>query len=359
MLAKMSPYLMASFDKLFPELPLTDDDKFLISLNSIFSSVANKTGYMNQPRHYTFDQRLKFDTVNFVLPEKSSTLEEIVSSRAEYLINTGRPLKVFWSGGIDSTLVVASLLATIKNLDQIQIYHTCESVRENPKFYDYILNHNVKPVMWSDAWEKEFAQDDLIITGTSADEITGSLDRSFFDRFNKHLNMPWERFFNAIMNTSFVDQCSFLFSKSHSPIKTVFDARWWFYFYIRHTHFARRDWDLNIENNFSSNVIQFFNTPEFDLWSIDNKDSLIGNEYRDYKMSFKVATSKFWNDQNYITNKEKGNSIYGPLWACKKIAKFDQHYTFIYKENDNYITYRSTQFPFINRTEILQKCLNI
>lgn len=358
-LAKVTPAFINLLPKLQSNSELTTDDKFLIQLNSIWSKDADKTGYTNQPRYYKFNQRITFDTT--VSPEisKPNNLATIVENRAQQIVDKNSSIKLFWSGGIDSTLAVASILP-LANQDQIELYHTCESIRENPYFYDYIQKFNVRTTMWSDHWDTKFISNDLIVTGTSADEITGSMDRNFYDEHSVWLTQPWQVFFKAQgCNDLFITRCEQLFSESQSPIETVFDARWWFYFYIRHTNFARRDWNYNLENDFANNTVQFFNTPEFDSWCIHNKTTLMGTKYSDYKRPFKEIIHQYWPNQNFLDNKEKVNSSLSIHWILKKLAQFDQQYLFVYKKDNGYRTFRPSQYPFVSLQDTLNSLQGI
>jgi hypothetical protein len=129
----------------------------------------------------------------------------------------------------------------------------------------------------------------------------------------------------------------------------VFDARWWFYFYIRHTHWARRDWDYNLENDFANNIVQFFNCDAFDSWSMLNKEQLIGSEYRHYKQPFKEIIYQYWDNKEFLVHKEKVNSPVSARWILKKMSKFNQQYLFIYKTNTGkYKPFKPSQYPFVS-----------
>lgn len=358
-LAKVTPAFIKLLPKLQYNAALTTDDKFLIRLNTIWSNDANPAGYTNQPRYYKFDQRIVFDAVADPEVFAPTALADVVTNRAQQIANKNKNIKLFWSGGIDSTLSVASILA-VAQPDQIELYHTCESIRENPYFYDHIKKFNIRTTMWSDRWDTKFKPDDVIVTGTSADEITGSLDRSFYDEHGAWLTRPWQEFFKAQGgNDLFIARCEQLFSESQSVIETVFDARWWFYFYIRHTNFARRDWDYNLENNFADNTVQFFNTPEFDSWCIHNKASLMGHKYSEYKQPFKEAVTQYWRNDDFLRNKEKVNSSLSIHWILKKLARFDQQYLFIYKKDSEYKTFRPSQYPFVSLKDTLNSLKEI
>ena len=67
----------------------------------------------------------------------TKTFEEICVERATALIDTGKTLKVTWSGGIDSTGVLVSLIkAAGSNTDQIKVMFESRAIEENPDFYN-------------------------------------------------------------------------------------------------------------------------------------------------------------------------------------------------------------------------------
>jgi hypothetical protein len=347
-IAKASPTMNTVLSRLGHAL--TEDDVFLIKLNQVYSNRASTTGLNNQARGYKFDQRVPFESLPAPQLLEDVTLESVVQQRAQVLAQSNRPLKLFWSGGIDSTLMCAALLPLTKN---ITVYHTCESIKENPYFIDYINQFNVETKLWSDVWAMPFDADDLIVTGTSADEITASLDESFWLAYQDQLHTAWQDFFLSQGHVNLIDRCEQLFSQCPVEIQTVFDARWWFYFYIRHTYYARRDWDLNLHNDFG-NVISFFDCAEFDSWSMRHKHTLIGNEYRDYKLPFKQATARYWNNPDYVQNKQKSNSYMMSSWLSRRVVSSQQQYLFIYKHEDGYRKFVPQQYPYISKTAILK-----
>lgn len=69
----------------------------------------------------------------------SKTFAQCCLERAEALVATGKPLDVYYSGGIDSTVIVAALHAVGAPLAQILIHMTWNSVLENPVFYRNVI----------------------------------------------------------------------------------------------------------------------------------------------------------------------------------------------------------------------------
>src|ERR1700733_10926414 len=71
----------------------------------------------------------------------TKTYEEVCNARAKELLERAEKLDVslysFWSGGMDSTTVLVSLLknATASQKDRIVVLMSEESISENPNFY--------------------------------------------------------------------------------------------------------------------------------------------------------------------------------------------------------------------------------
>jgi len=328
-----------------------------MKLNSMFSDDYDTIGFKNIPRYYDFDLGVNYVASPPWQPLTSAALSTVVQQRAEQIAKLSGNLKLFWSGGIDSTLMVASILP-LRNKN-IEIYHTCESVRENPYFVDHINSFGVACKFWSDEWATPFDATDIVVVATSADEVTGSLDESFFNSYQDWLYRPWQDFFRQVQgaDAAFVERCQTLFAQGPSDIKTTFDARWWFYFYIRHTMQAREVWHYNLENDFENNVVNFFNCAEFDNWAVENKSSIMtGHRFCDFKRCFKDEIYRYWPDDNYREHKQKVNSVMATSWARKKMAKFKQNYLFIYQDNQlKPKLFTPTQYPFISYNNIKQE----
>ena len=121
-------------------------------LNS-FPEISDRTEYklasfcaLHSPRfRFGFDNY--FDLVDNPLPEiptnYTSTFEELVNRRAVELWDIGKPVRFWWSGGIDSTCALVSLLKTRRLNTSLIVYLSTDSVQENPRFYDLLVNKKV------------------------------------------------------------------------------------------------------------------------------------------------------------------------------------------------------------------------
>lgn len=63
---------------------------------------------------------------------------ECCFSRAEELWNIGKPITVFWSGGIDSSVTLISLLETMPSSGDLHVRYSQHSINEFPSFYETI-----------------------------------------------------------------------------------------------------------------------------------------------------------------------------------------------------------------------------
>jgi len=309
------------------------------------ANIPRVPGWINDyPTHVV--RQLKLSTTN-------KTLEELSQARAVELLSTNRPIKFFWSGGIDSTLALTYLLINLTTPDQITVMHTCESEDENPRYVDYIKSFGVELVSWSDSWAIPFAKDDLVVTGTTCDQLTASVDESFYHDHLTWLNRPWPEYFEFRgAGPELIARCQLLFG----DLTTTLEARWWFYFYIRHQFWTVKDWNLNLENGPGKNVVCFFDTAEFDAWSYTNRNRLfLDDTWKEYKGEFKQAIYQHWPDLDYRLNKTKQSSGYATMWSRKKMVKFDQQYLFMYQDRDGVAQlFQPRYWPLLNLDLILE-----
>ena len=290
------------------------------------------------------------------------SLETIGNKRARELISRNQPIKFFWSGGIDSTFALNYILTNLTNSDQLTVYHTCESLIENPDYLTYIESHNVKLGLWSDLWETPFDKNDLVITCSGGDNITASVDESFYQEHSEWLYRPWQDYFKFRgIDFSTIEQIEQKFSQHDNSITTTLEARWWFYYIIRHQYWITRDWNINLENGIGQNVVCFFDCYEFDAWSQVNRNQMFGGRtWNTYKQVFKDNIYRFWPNENFRKNKTKEDSKYSSTWILKKTAQFNQQYLFLYLDKNNQAqAFRPRQWPLLNRASIINDLIEL
>jgi hypothetical protein len=118
----------------FPEISQRDEYRLATSFG--LHSPRFRFGFDNQ--FDLIENPLTNFPANF-----TSTFEELTNRRAVELWDIGKPIRLWWSGGIDSTCALVSLLKT-KRLDtSLTVYLSKASVQENPRFYDLLVNKKI------------------------------------------------------------------------------------------------------------------------------------------------------------------------------------------------------------------------
>lgn len=129
----------------------------------LFTSSSSKVGQFHNFFNIHIEERHRLPT-----PDKSFNLSfeecaKIVSQRLENLLEKkNKSLLIYWSGGIDSTLILSAIIKNFneRNLKNITIALNSASFIENPLFYNNIIKDKFKTIntnnkeLLSDPWKK-------------------------------------------------------------------------------------------------------------------------------------------------------------------------------------------------------------
>ena len=259
--------------------------------------------------------------------------EELCNNRARWLIdhakNTNRKLCIMYSGGIDSTLIVVSLLkvATDQELkENVIICMNDMSINENPKFYKDFISKKCK-IESSYSFSKLQGNDKyIVVNGEGGDQLFGSavMDKTIKDfgqdiateepTFDR-INMIFSRYIDdKTAANSITNALSRIVRSAPIKIETVFHYFWWINFitkwqsvYLRSVSFTHPDFINNVK--LEDNYFIFFGTKEMQLWAMNNPDKLIKDNWNSYKYHCKDIIYNFNGDENYRDNKLKYGSL--------------------------------------------------
>ena len=285
------------------------------------------------------------------------TLTEACSTRAQQLIDKNQEIILFWSGGIDSTLILCFLLAQMQNSKQVCVYYTPESVRENPRFVDYIKKFNVKMVRWDLEYNKLFRSDQLIVTGNLGDSCSGSVDLNFYNANKDWLLRPWQDFFlfkqfkeNEIQSIEhMIDQHGI------DGIHSLVDFHWWFDNYVKYQFYVCRAYVYNLENLDKNPGHAFFDCDALNHWSKSNRFTLNDcSTQLEYKQCYRDEIARFWNNSDYVTNKPKVLSRHGFTWLSIKLLHHQQDFLFLYWQDGKIKSYMPKHYPIFDKQQILE-----
>ena len=287
--------------------------------NDALTVFARNINYLFLPDRFNYLNKFsywKLSGHDTPFPKKNyiGNFSDLMYKRGEDLVNkaksSGCNLYVLWSGGVDSTAVVLSILASLgEDKSILKIIHTNSSIDEYYKFYLFLKNTaklDLINVHIDDLGyiSSEFAKTNYLITGFPADQLFGSI-------VNQEAIIP----FNADWR---------LFIKKDKAIQQFEEA--FTYYNLPITQFNQFTWFMNFSCKWNivnyllpdifgypaGNTINFFNTQEFQDWSVSNFDKLHKYDQKDsvhYKLELKQFINKNFNDNDYFVNKGKFGSI--------------------------------------------------
>lgn len=260
---------------------------------------------------------LPFDyTIVNPIPEYSEvgTYDEIMEKRATELINMGKPINVFWSGGIDSTAAIIALLnAGCKKMNVFSAFPNRLSAISDPRITTIPMGgreyeHVIREIL---------DRGQLLITGELADQCMGSF--SIFNYMkNNSLDVSPISDLKAVLEDMIqnpaddliaffqptIDKCPF-------PVTTVQDWFWWINFTCKWQHvsmriltsvdFTKQQWDTSIQH--------FYNTKNHQLWAMNEKNH---RELKCSKTRYKEVMLQYIEKSPYeswLLDKEKVPSL--------------------------------------------------
>lgn len=222
-------------------------------------------------------------------------LELLKLDREKYLVS--------WSGGIDSTTMMISLMRTWspRDLKRVKVLLSHSSIFENPRFFDRVISSFAIGTSVGDISGELRESGALLLTGELGDQLFGSdimepavrafgddvLRRGYEDWAPKVIDR-WTRVEGS--GRAIFDRFAPIVDESPVPVKTVFDFFWWMNFsqkwqHVKYRFVEQAGWDLDMR--YGKSVLHFFDTPEFQHWSVRNHDLKIGTDWMSYKRAAK------------------------------------------------------------------------
>jgi hypothetical protein len=235
---------------------------------------------------------------------------------------------------------------------------TQESISEYLLMYNKFIRPNFK-IISADRVTELFDQSGIILTGSQGDKIfgtdrvseiyrTGSLDRIFdpLDNFvieywkSKGIDHPSaEIWFDLIKQQS---------KKFNISLETNFDFLWWFNFNFEwqseYFLFSLRSNCRLTEEYHKNFIFAFFDSYDFQQWSMINRNQKIKNTWNSYKFPAKDIIFEYTNDSEYRDYKIKIVSA-GRLFQNRTIPLgIDTDFNLITKINKQFLYQNDNSF---------------
>lgn len=277
-----------------------------------------------------------------------ASFEDICNERAAALVSLAEKLDaricVLWSGGIDSTLALISLL---KNSTEVQrkrftVLMSQLSIAENPAFYDSHIRAKLRADT-SRTLPKILGTKTILVTGEHNDQLFGSdIMAPLIRRHGPSvIHRPYDRrilhehFMLALNDEGLADFYLDLFERLvlHAivPIQTLFEFVWWINFSLKwQTVYARALTFVAPQNaaGITPEYVRdyyahFYNTEDFQLWSLNNLDKRIKDTWESYKWPCKDIIYDFTKDAHYRNTKIKVGSLASFMLSHKSYKAID------------------------------------
>lgn len=254
-----------------------------------------------------------------ILPDLSAvnpiSLDECCIDRSVELLSSNSVLYFLYSGGIDSTLALTSLIKAGATKDQLIVVCNTDCIRENPNFYNNYIKPSFK-LMSSEFFMQYIRTNTLdgkIVLCEPGDGLYGQyLGSAAFEMFGgPYLRKPATRqnifdFFRAKGLEDDVANCCIDVYQANinlcpRPIETLYDFFWWTHFNWRWQYHCEK---LRLRTPLEPEVEAFYATVNFQKWAATHTQYEI-KRHSDFKHDYKQLIYEFTNDQEYFDLKIK------------------------------------------------------
>lgn len=293
--------------------------------NPVYLKCCEFFGTILIDRTHTIEPGINFQIIDKIPATQGFNLsfQDVCEARASQIIRQVKgEIKLLWSGGIDSTVALISILSALVQLDQLHrltILLSKESISEYPSFFKDVIKDKLNYQLIETTIFDTIDSHDIIVTGEHGDQLFGS-DKLKYPVISGDAYSPFDQIIDFIIprklgtdkyTVQIIDFLDPLIGKSPVKIKTLYDYLWWLNFSLkwqtvsmRLIHGLNRSY-LDLERT----VFHFFRTEDFQNWSIFNHDKKIKKDWNTYKYVAKEYIYNYHRDEHYLQNKEKEQSL--------------------------------------------------
>lgn len=277
------------------------------------------------PFHYTLCVEPISDILK--LPSTTKSFGDVAEEHAVALKTLDEPIYIMYSGGIDSSSAVISLMRTwsAEELKRVTILASHHSANEFPELWNVIVDKFKGRIQPSFRHIEHYCEKGYVITGEHGDQLFGSdVIRTIHKMFgDEGIHKPWQDIMPAVYTKSFgpdivdgfIARYEATLNACPFPLKSSFDWIWWFNFtnkwqHVKYRFLANSPWRAPKEN--FKKIKHFYDTPAWQRWSFDNHDKKIGALYQSYKLAAKEYIVRSTGFSDYL-RKPKVGSLY-QIW---------------------------------------------
>ena len=298
------------------------------------------TGVYNRFDKSSYPVKLLTNPVYNINPDFTSrttlSFDDVTYSRAKQLLQASKKFSrtfVFYSGGIDSTLILSAIIRywNTEDLSCITIVMNQHSIDENPNFYDTYIKDKFTIVdtieFFNDA---KFDNQSLYLTGDLGDPLMSderivTFDKLYPDVYNK----PYKQNIDSIIRyfsqktsykhgvDAYIEVRKALASLNYD-VETVYDFLWFVNFawgwdsdIYQPLWYWRVSPETDTKRFLEENFFLWFNTKEYQDWAVNTigTDLKISGDLRMSKYAMKKFIYEFNGDSEYFKHKMHEGSV--------------------------------------------------
>ena len=287
----------------------TDDYIKLFEKANLFhlqqSAVADRTGANEFFIPFVQEPKIPKSKGDF-----NKSFKQICEERSVQLLNTGKRLNILWSGGIDSTVVLFSLMNKANDLSQIRVILTTDSIIESGNMFDRLIKDKLKYTLHKNKVRRQkfFNEKDidinneLIITGCAADELNTTKRLKIIPTDRKYDNLNYEDVISPLFNKELMD----FFNKSILlyPTKVKYYKDFLRFYHVTYSMFyGLYNWCPYIDPKFLNIMNTFYGTEDFEKWCIWSNEASYTEKI---KIPQRNLIYELTGDKLYSDKKRKG-----------------------------------------------------
>lgn len=310
--------------------PYKDTDALYCISNNIKKAICiDRFGYLNK---YSKWNVLGTDKLpKLIRNYTENTFKDICLARGYEFIQkyTDKKIEVMWSGGLDSTTLLCSLILNNIDRSKLLVLYTKDSVEEYPLFYQYLRTHGYSLLhMDNTSYTKILNNPNYYITsGSCGDEL---FSKVLYYSHPEYYNLPWKDYAKTFCTNEAIDQLD--------------EARWFYnfepfklsqnlyFFYNFICRYSTEKLSVGAITGNYENTINFYDTQEFQNFAytrylITLDDKTIPTN-KDYKKEAKILIYELLKDNDYLyKGKQESRQTLGIKYSniCSVLAIDDKN----------------------------------
>lgn len=287
--------------------PRFSDIKYL--LNTLYDrGCVDRTGTIDFGNGDVITPLPTVKTTDQTLAQVASAKVAEIKTMAE---TAGKEIFLFWSGGIDSTLVLAAFVAANENL---VVGLNDGNKREYPEMYEKIKSGEYSNISWvptNNFYINELYDEYFCISGELGDQIIGTTNYFKIPREAKELREGLLNDYTTVIPAKYLtDEVNTILGYCPFTITDTADFFWWLNFILKYQSVQTRLPMTHTSDYVDLDTYEhFFEGDLWQQWAMSNralaKQFIVDNKPRDYKKPYKDYIVSVLNDAGYLTKRKE------------------------------------------------------